>query len=84
MMIKVKFFSPIREIVKKEEEEIEIKKDFTVMDLLDELTDKYGKSFRQIPCIILVNDRGINQLEGEGTRLKEGDLVTFLPMLSGG
>lgn len=84
MMIKVKFFSPIREIIKKGEEEIEIKEDFTVKDLLDELAVKYGNPFRQIPFIILVNDRGINQMGGEKVRLKEGDLVTFLPMLSGG
>jgi len=84
MMIKVKFLSPVRELLKREEEEIEIDRDFTVMDLLERLAVKYGESFRQVPCIILVNDKGINQLEGESTKLKEGDRVPFLPKLSGG
>jgi len=32
----------------------------------------------------VINDKGINQLGGERSRLKEGGLVTFLPVLSGG
>lgn len=84
MKIKIKFFSPVREIVKRKEEEVEIGEDSTLKDLLNKLAEKYGKTLPQIPCIILVNSIGANQLGGEKVKLKEGDLVTFIPMLSGG
>lgn len=84
MKVKVKFLPPLKEPVKIKERELETGQDSTVEDLLDRIKDKYGRYLEMAYPIVLVNGKGISQLEGEETKLKEGDVVVFISALSGG
>jgi|Deesub1362A_J573_1020465.scaffolds.fasta_scaffold00099_40 molybdopterin synthase sulfur carrier subunit len=88
-MVKVKLFANFREAAKAKEVEIEAK---TVGELLNALVERYssleplffdtGKLREYVH--IMVNGRHINNLEGLGTELKEGDTVAIFPPVSGG
>lgn len=77
------------------EEEIEVKSDSAVADLLDALAVKYGAPFRKAVYepkaidvksnyIVSVNGYLLNQLKGLETKLKAGDRIVLLPIVSGG
>lgn len=91
MGIIVKFFANFREAVGVEK--IEVKEVNDVTALFRELVAKFGdnlfeqlyegKSLRET-VIVLVNGKGINLLNGLGTKLKDGDMVAIFPPVSGG
>jgi len=94
MEVKVKFFTSLREITGKKEDEIQSPKIFTVEELLDNLSKKYGREFTEYLydekgevrsyIQILINGRGIKALQGFETKLKEGDVVAIFPPVGGG
>lgn len=96
MKVKVEYMGHIRNIIGSvREEEIEIHDKASVADLLVVLSEKYGDSFKKAiyeskgtdvksNYIITVNGYLLNQLKGVETRLKNGDHVTLLPIVSGG
>ena len=94
MKIKVRFFTSLREITGKKEDEVESSKIFTVKELLAHLSKKYGAEFTsylyddkgnvQSYIQVLVNGRGIKVLQGFETKLKEGDTVAIFPPVGGG
>lgn len=96
LKIKLEYLGHIKNITSnKREEEIEIKEDATVTDLLMRLSEKYGEPFKKAiyepkgtdvksNYIVTVNDYLLNQLKGLETKLKDGDHVTLLPIVSGG
>lgn len=94
MKIKVRFFTSLREITGKKEDEVESSKIFTVKELLAHLSEKYGGEFTdylyddkgnvQTYIQVLVNGRGIKVLQGFETKLKEGDTVAIFPPVGGG
>jgi MoaD family protein len=94
MKVTVKFFTTLREITDKREEEIKSSKDFTVGELLEQLSKKYGRKFMdyvydkkgnvQSYLQFLVNGRSITTREGFKTKLKEGDRVAIIPPVGGG
>lgn len=94
MKVTVKFFTTLREITDKREEEINFSKDFTVGELLEQLSKKYGRRFMdyvydqkgnvQSYLQFLVNGRSITTREGLKTKLKEGDRVAIIPPVGGG
>jgi len=93
MKIKVKFFALLREATGTKEVEEEVEEGTTVKGLLERLSNKLPKRFRELVfegqevsrnVIILVNRRGIRELEGLETKLKDGDEVALLPPVSGG
>ncbi|MEM2969723.1 MAG: MoaD/ThiS family protein [Candidatus Bathyarchaeia archaeon] len=43
-----------------------------------------GNKLEDSTMIVLVNGRNIHDLDGYNTVLKEGDLVTFIPIIVGG
>jgi molybdopterin synthase sulfur carrier subunit len=93
---KVEYIGHIKGITQnKREEEIQMKDDATITDLLVLLSRKYGEPFKKAiyepkgtdvkpNYIITVNGYLLNQLKGLETRLKNGDNVTILPIVSGG
>ncbi|MBE0512424.1 MAG: MoaD/ThiS family protein [Candidatus Bathyarchaeota archaeon] len=94
MKIKVRFFTSLREITGKKEDEIQSPSIFTVEELLAHLSKKYGREFTEYLydekgkvrtyIQILINGRGIKALQGFETKLKEGDTVAIFPPVGGG
>jgi molybdopterin synthase sulfur carrier subunit len=94
MKVTVKFFTTLREITDKREEEIKSSNDLTVGELLEQLSKKYGHRFMdyvydkkgnvQSYLQFLVNGRSITTREGFKTKLKEGDRVAIIPPVGGG
>jgi molybdopterin synthase sulfur carrier subunit len=92
--VTVKFFTTLREITGKKEEQIEFSKASTVESLLKQLSKKYGKEFDDYVydelgnvhghLHFLVNGQSITALNEFRTRLKEGDQVAILPPVGGG
>jgi molybdopterin synthase sulfur carrier subunit len=94
MKVKVKFFTSLREITGKKEDEIQSPRTIRVKELLASLSEKYGREFTdylydergkvRTYIQILVNGRGINVLQGFETNLKEGDTIAIFPPVGGG
>lgn len=96
MKVKVEYVGHIHNIIgSAHEEEIEIKEKASVADLLMLLSEKYGEPFKKAiyqtgvadvkpNYMITVNGYLLNQLKGIETKLKSGDLVALLPIVSGG
>ncbi len=96
MKVKVEYLGHIKNITRnKREEEIETKDVSSVADLLNILTKQYGEPFKKAVYepkasdvkpnyIITVNGYLLNQLKGLETKLKNGDHVVLLPIVSGG
>jgi MoaD family protein len=96
LKVRVEYLGHIKNITdNKREEEIETSEDVTITDLLTQLSRKYGEPFRKAiyepkgsdvkpNYIITVNGYLLNQLKGLETRLKKGDHIALLPIVSGG
>lgn len=96
MKVTVEYIGHIKNITdNKREEQIETDENGTVTDLLIRLQKKYGEPFKKAiyepngsdvkpNYIITVNGYLLNQLKGLQTKLKKGDHVTLLPIVSGG
>jgi len=92
--VTVRFFTTLREITGKKEEQIEFARAATVESLLKQLSKKYGKDFNdyvydEIESVrghlhLLVNGQSVTALRGLRTQLKEGDQVAILPPVGGG
>ena len=79
----------------KQSEQVELKDDASISDLLYLLAEKHGEPFRTSvyepkkpdlkPYYILsVNGLLTNQLDDMETKLKDGDRLVFMPVVSGG
>jgi len=96
LRIMVEYLGHIRQVIgSTREEEVEIVDDASIADLLMVLSEKYGTPFKKAVFerssadvkpnyIITVNGYLLNQLDGIKTKLKSGDHVTLLPIVSGG
>jgi molybdopterin synthase sulfur carrier subunit len=92
--VKVKFFTTLREIVGKKEEQIELSRSVTMEALLRQVSKTYGKEFQDYlydelgnlrgHLHFLVNGKSITALQGLKTKLREGDQVAILPPVGGG
>lgn len=90
----VRFFTTLREITGKKEEQIELSKSASVNSVLKKLSENYGAEFDDYVfdelgdvrghLEILVNGRSVSTLSGLRTRLKDGDQVAILPPVGGG
>jgi molybdopterin converting factor small subunit len=79
----------------KQAEQVKLKDDASLIDLLSMLADKHGEPFKKSvyepkdpdlkPHYILsVNGVLLNQLSGLETALKDGDRLIFMPVVTGG
>lgn len=96
MRVKVEYLGHIRNIIRSErEEEVEMGEGSSIEDLLLKLSERYGEPFKKAVYessstdvkanyIITVNGYLLNQLNGIKTKLKHGDHVILLPIVSGG
>jgi len=94
MKAQVRFFTTLREITGKKEEEVESSSAITVKELLTQLSQKYGAGFTdyiydekgnvRTHIQIFINGRGIDMFQGLETKLKDGDTVAIFPPVGGG
>jgi len=94
MKVIFKFFTRLREITGKKEEEIEVQESVTIKDALKLVSERHSHQFKnylydenervQSHLLFLVNGRSITDLHGFKTKLKDGDKVAILPPMSGG
>jgi len=94
MKVMIKFFTTLRELTGKGEEEMELPSVTTVEELLKQLSKRYGRKFSDYVyndvgnvrsyLQFLINGRSVTTLEGFETRLKEGDRVAIIPPVGGG
>ena len=94
--MRIEYLGHIRNIIGSgREEEVEIGEEASVADLLMVLSEKHGEPFEKViyqhggtdvksNYIITVNGYLLNQLNGIATKLKDGDEVALLPLVSGG
>jgi molybdopterin synthase sulfur carrier subunit len=92
--VTVKFFTTLREIIGKKEEQIQLVRPISVEALLKQLSKKCGKEFTDYVydelgnvrghLQFLVNGNSITSLQGFKTKLKEGDQIAILPPVGGG
>lgn len=96
LKVKVEYLGHIKNIIgSKRQEEIEIEDHSSIADLLMLLSKKYGEPFKKAVYesggldvksnfMATVNGYLLNQLKGVETKLKNGDRVTLMPVVSGG
>lgn len=94
MKVTVKFFTTLREITGKREEEIKSSGNLVVDELLEELSKRHGRRFINYVydetgsvrsyLQFLVNGKSIATMQGFKTKLKEGDSVAIIPPVGGG
>ena len=96
MKITVDYLGSIKQTLElKQPEQVQLKDDASLVDLLSILAEKHGDSFKKSvyepkdtdlkPYYILsLNGVMLNQLKGLETPLKDGDHLTFLPVVTGG
>ncbi|MEM3041349.1 MAG: MoaD/ThiS family protein [Nitrososphaerota archaeon] len=95
MRLTVQYVGSIQVRLGKKEEEIDIEHGISVLTLLRRLADTYGEWFKQEVLeddgnrlqqgiVVTVNGVAVGQLGGPEARLKDGDIVTILPLFAGG
>jgi len=96
LRVKVEYLGHIKNILEsRREEEIDIEDDSSISDLLVVLSERHGESFKKAVYeaggkdiksnfIATVNGYLLNQLNGVETKLKNGDHVVLMPIVSGG
>jgi len=96
LKVKVEYLGHIRNMIGSgREEEVEIGEDSSLADLLIILSKKYGTPFQKTiyeksgtdvktNFIVTINGYLINQLNGVETKLKQGDHIVLMPIVSGG
>ena len=95
MRVKVQYLGLIRSKMGKREEEVDVKEGAFLSDLLNKLTKTYGENLKSLfdadeenvldpSFIVTVNGVLTGQLRGMKTRLKRGDRVALMTLISGG
>jgi MoaD family protein len=92
--INIKFLSLLADYAGEEESYLEVDKNSSVKDIIKNLSLKYGKNFSDKILdsqnvlnkyiILILNDVDIRSFNGLDTMVKEGDVLTFLPVIAGG
>lgn len=94
MRVKIRFFTRLREITDKREEEAEVENGKTVVELLELLEERYGQAFKDYirdrrgkfrgNLQYLVNGKNVRFLQGFETVLEEDDTLAIIPPVGGG
>ena len=95
LKVKVEYLGYIGNTLGLQREEIKIVKGASIADLLLTLSEKHGAPFKKSiyeygsldvksNFIVTVNGYLLNQLNGVETKLKDGDQVILMPLISGG
>jgi MoaD family protein len=97
LQVSVRFFTSLREITGKREEQLKFRDDqtVTIKTVLDALSKRHGKRFvdyvfdrksGEVKGFLqfLVNGRGTSASDALSTRLASGDMLAIIPPVGGG
>ena len=94
MLVKVRTFANLRDIVGNGEIDYEIKQGNTLGSLLESMCHKYGKSFEHqikdqstatiVPFLLLINGKTFRSVSDLDAPIHEGDEVTIMLPFDGG
>jgi len=95
MKVKVQYLGFMKNLIKKSEDEFELQKGASLSSLLNKIASLYGKPFKKefyepglddvkMGFVVTVNGILMGQLHGVNTRLKEGDNIILMSLMSGG
>ena len=95
MKVKVHYLGLVKTYTNKGQEDIELNDTSILSDLLGEIAQAFGKPFntevydpskREVKAMftVMVNGVIIGQLSGVDTKLKDGDSVIIMPLMTGG
>jgi len=95
MKVRVHYLGFIRKLINQSEDEFELKEGASLADLLNKISNIYGKSFQKevyepglkdvkMGFVITVNGVLMGQLQGVDTQLNSDDNVILMSLMSGG
>jgi len=95
LKVTVDYLGSIKHTLDLKAEKIELKSDASICDLLSVLAEKYGDSFEKSVYepkdvdlkayyTLSINGFLLNQLSGIETKLKDGDHIILMPVVTGG
>jgi molybdopterin synthase sulfur carrier subunit len=95
MKIKIHYLGLVKTYTNKNQDEITLEEGASLSDLLNKLASYFGKQFTQdiyepgmkdvkTMFTVMVNGIVMGQLNGIDTKLKEGDSVILMPLMTGG
>jgi MoaD family protein len=95
MQVKVHYIGIIKSYTNTSQDEFELSKGSLLSELLDKISQDFGKQFIQevydplkkemkASFVVMVNGVLIDQLNGLNTPLKEGDTVILMSLVTGG
>jgi len=95
MKIKVHYISLVKSFTKTSQDELDLKEDTALSDLLDKIANKYGKQFStevydpskkemKPTFVAMINGIHMDQLKGINTPLKDGDSIILMSLMTGG
>ena len=91
LIVKVRFYTILRELDGSREEELTLKEDLSLADLIEVIASKYEKARKYLyqkgevrktdPSIyFLINGKNSRSLSGLHTKLKNNDVVEIIPI----
>jgi molybdopterin synthase sulfur carrier subunit len=94
MEVTVRYFTLLRNLTGKREEQLSAKEDCTIEDILGLLSKKYGSEFeeyvhsgrerRGLRVLFFLDGRNIEGLDGLKTKLRAGSVLALMPPVAGG
>jgi molybdopterin converting factor small subunit len=95
MQVKVHYIGLIKSYTNTSQDEFELSKGTLLSELLDKISEDYGKQFIQevydpvkkemkSSFVVMVNGVLMDQLKGVNTPLKESDTVILMSLMTGG
>jgi len=95
MQVKIHYLGLVKTYTNISQDEIELKEGAPLSELLDKLAAEFGKQFTQdiyeagakdvkAMFTVMINGIVIGQLNGVDTKLKNGDNVILMPLMTGG
>jgi molybdopterin synthase sulfur carrier subunit len=95
MKIKVHYLGLVKTYMNKTQEDVELPQSVSLYNLLDKLALEFGSPFNpdvyeptkkevKPMFMVLVNGILMGQLNGVNTKLKDGDTVMIMPLMTGG
>lgn len=96
MKVKVRYFTTLRELAQRAEEEFELEGNVCLRNLIEIIASKYGDEARRYlysdedqrivdPSVrFLINGKDSKMIRGLETKLEDGDTIAIIPPIGGG